>query len=298
MADCRFAFPNDRTTLVGVLNTTPDSFSDGGRFVTPDAGHATDGEARVDVAGAVAAAKELAVSGAHVLDVGGESTRPGSSGVSAAVECARTVPVIEALMSLESEQPLVVSIDTRKASVADAALRAGARIVNDVSGCRADPDLTGVVADHGATLVIGHLRGDPSTMQQEPHFEDVLGEVASELAASIELAERAGVARSQIVADPGIGFGKRLEDNLALIAGVPWLRRELGLPIMLGPSRKAFLGTLTGDPVQQRDPATHAACAVAAFLGADALRIHDVAGARRAVAIGAAIATAPREGRA
>jgi dihydropteroate synthase len=292
VADCRLAFPRNRTTLVGVLNTTPDSFSDGGRFVTAATG------AAVDVEGVLAAAKELIVSGAHVLDVGGESTRPGSSGVSVQVELARTLPAVEALAELVSGSETVISIDTRKSEVAEAALRAGAGIVNDVSGCHADPALPEVAARYGATLVIGHLRGTPETMQRAPQYGAVRDEVAGELAASVELAERAGVDRSRIVVDPGLGFGKRLEDNLALIAGVARLREQLGLPVMLGPSRKSFLGALTGDPVTERDAASHAACAVAAFLGADALRVHDVAGARRAVEVGRALAAAQRGERA
>lgn len=286
MADDRFAFDCKQLEIVGVLNLTPDSFSDGGRFVSGAAG------AAVDVAGVLAAAKDLIVAGASVLDVGGESTRPGAQDVSVAEELARTVPAIAALTEASA---VPVSIDTRKAAVADAALAAGARIVNDVSGGRADPELLEVTAARGAQLILGHLRGTPQTMQDDPHYDDVLVEVCDELEASVALAEAAGVDRECIVVDPGIGFGKRLEDNLALIAGVGRLRERLGLPIMLGPSRKAFLGTLTGDPVGERDAATHAACAVAAFLGVDALRVHDVAGARRAVCVGRALGRAARE---
>lgn len=291
MADSRCDFPGHRTTIVGVLNTTPDSFSDGGRFVAARAG------AAVDVEGALAVAKEFVVSGAHVLDVGGESTRPGSTGVSAQVELARTLPVVEALRDVVSAREIGISIDTRKSEVADAALHAGASIVNDVSGCHHDPELPAVAARHAATLVIGHMRGTPASMQREPQYDDVLSEVLNELAVSVAIAERAGVARSRIVVDPGIGFGKRLEDNLALIAGVSCLREQLGLPVMLGASRKAFLGTLTGEPVGDRDQASHAACAVAAFLGVDAVRVHDVAGARRAVEVGRALGAAQQKGR-
>lgn len=272
-------FPKGATTLVGVLNATPDSFSDGGRFVHED-------RAGVDVAGALAQAKELEESGAGVLDIGGESTRPGAKAVDAAVEIARTEPLIAAL-SEATRLPL--SIDTRKAAVAEAALRAGAQIVNDVSGLNDDPEIAAVVADAGAWLVVGHMRGSPETMQRSPHYDDVLIEVALELEASIEVATRAGVPRECVVADPGIGFGKRLEDNLALIARVAELRERLGVPIMLGPSRKSFLGTLTGDPVESRDEATLAACAVATFLGADALRVHNAHVARRAILVGAAL---------
>lgn len=283
MADDRFAFDCNRLEIVGVLNLTPDSFSDGGRFISGAEG------AAVDVAGVLAAAKDLIVAGASVLDVGGESTRPGAQEVSVAEELGRTVPAVAALTEASA---VPVSIDTRKAAVADAALAAGATIVNDVSGGHADPELLEVTAARGARLILGHLRGTPQTMQDDPHYDDVLGEVGDELEASVALAEAAGVDRECIVVDPGIGFGKRLEDNLALIAGVGRLRERLGLPIMLGPSRKAFLGTLTGDPVGERDAATHAACAVAAYLGVDALRVHDVAGARRAVSVGQALRAA------
>ena len=292
MADIRCDFPGHRTTIVGVLNTTPDSFSDGGRFVAPGEGSV------VDIEGALTAAKELVVLGAHVIDVGGESTRPGATEVSAQIELARTLPVIEALSGVVATDQVGISIDTRKSEVADAALRAGARIVNDVSGCRHDPELPAAVSRHAATLVIGHMRGHPATMQRDPQYDDVLREVSDELAVSVAIAERAGVPRSRIVVDPGIGFGKRLEDNLALIAGVSRLHDELGLPVMLGPSRKSFLGALTGEPVEDRDPGSHATCAIAAFLGASALRVHDVEGARRAVAIGRALGAARQGGRA
>ena len=287
MADEPLALFRSRLEIVGVLNLTPDSFSDGGRFVS---GAATAG-ARVDRAGVEVAAKELVAAGATILDIGGESTRPGASDVSLAEELARTQPAIEVLAAAGT---VPLSIDTRKAAVAEAALAAGATLVNDVSGGHADPELLAVVAQHGAWVVLGHLRGTPETMQRDPRYDDVLAEVAGELEASVALATAAGVARDRIVVDPGIGFGKRLEDNLVLIAGVDRLRERLGLPLMLGPSRKAFLGTLTGDPVEERDPATHAACAVAAFLGVDALRVHDPAGARRAVAVGGALGRAAR----
>ena len=263
---------------MGVLNVTPDSFSDGGRFL--------------DHALAVARGRAMIAEGACIVDVGGESTRPGAVNVSCEEELARTLPAVEALVEATSTP---VSIDTRKAAVADAALEAGATVVNDVSGGHADADLLRVTAAHGAWLVLGHLRGTPETMQDAPHYEAVLEEVADELAASVALAVAAGVARERIVIDPGIGFGKRLEDNLSLIAGVRHLRESLDRPIMLGPSRKAFLGTLTGDPPGARDTATHAACAIAAFLGVEALRVHDPAGASRAARVGVALGQAARE---
>jgi dihydropteroate synthase len=268
-------FPPDRVTIVAVLNLTPDSFSDGGRFV--------DGGA-VRVEAALETGLRLLEEGAHVLDVGGESTRPGALDVCIEEEIERVVPVLEALAKA-TDAPL--SVDTRKAPVARAALAAGARVVNDVSGLRYDPDLAAAVARAKATLVLGHLRGVPATMQVGVHFEDVVREVTAELAGSVKVARGAGV--SELVVDPGIGFGKRLEGNLALLAGVGEIRDRLGLPVLVGPSRKAFLGELTGDPVQERDPATLAACAVAVFAGADAIRVHEVTGARRAALVGRAL---------
>jgi len=280
-------FSPDRVTIVGVLNTTPDSFSDGGRFVR--------GDERLNLDAAVDAAARLVREGAHVLDVGGESTRPGAREVPAQVEIARTAPLIEALAK-RFETP--ISIDTRKGSVAEAALDAGARVVNDVSGLGFDPELAGLVARRGATLVLGHLRGTPETMQRAPRFRDVLGEVTAELAASVELARVAGVPMRRLVVDPGLGFGKHLEHNLVLLARVGELRERLGLPVLVGPSRKSFLGLLSGEPVERRDELTWAACAVAAFAGADAVRVHAVAGAARAVAVGRALREARDEERA
>ncbi len=271
-------FPPDRVTIVAVLNATPDSFSDGGRFVT--------GESGVNVEAAIDLAAELVESGAHVLDVGGESTRPGAREVPAELEVERTAPVVAALAK-RFDTP--ISIDTRKAEVAEAALDAGASVVNDVSGLAHDPELGAVAGRRGATLILGHMRGTPETMQRDPRFADPLAEVASELEASVAIARGRGVERGRICVDPGIGFGKNLEHNLKLLAGAGALRERLGLPVLVGPSRKSFLGALTGDPVEARDPASWAACAVAAFVGADAVRVHAVAGAVRAVAVGRAL---------
>ena len=279
-------FPRDRATIVGVLNVTPDSFSDGGRLW-----RAT----RVDVAAAVDAAAKLLAEGAHALDVGGESTRPGALEVPAAEESARVVPVIEALAK-RFDAPL--SVDTRKAVVAEAALQAGAHWVNDVSGLAHDPALAAVVARAGAGLILGHLRGTPETMQQQVHFTDVLREVADELSASARAAEAAGVPRARLAVDPGIGFGKQLEHNLALLARAGELRAQVGLPVLVGPSRKSFLAKLVPGEASERDAASAAACAVAVFAGADAVRVHDAAGAARAVAVAFALRGARAEGRA
>ena len=274
-------FPRHRVWVLGVLNVTPDSFSDGGRFVGA--------RGQVDVEGAVAEALRLERDGADGIDVGGESTRPGSSDVSADVELARVVPVIEALAKAT---PLPIAVDTRKSDVAHAALAAGARIVNDVSGGCFDPELFAAVAARDAWLVIGHLRGSPATMQDAPHFDDVLAEVTDELAERVARAESAGVAPGRIAVDPGIGFGKRLEDNLALLANAGRIGARLGKPVLVGPSRKAFLGRITGDPADARDVATAAACAVAVFAGANAIRVHDVAAGVRAARVGASLRAA------
>ena len=201
-------FPRERVTIWGVLNATPDSFSDGGRLLDA-AGR------QVDVRAAVEAGREMLAAGVHVLDVGGESTRPGADEVAAATEVARTAPVVRALVS---ELGATVSIDTRKSRVAEEALAAGARVVNDVSGLRHDPELARVVAASDATLLVGHMRGTPATMQRSPFYGNALTEVAAELEASLERARRAGVPEARLAVDPGIGFGKRFEDNLQLLA--------------------------------------------------------------------------------
>jgi len=277
-------FPRGRVAIVGVLNLTPDSFSDGGRLLGR-------GD-RADLAAVRSAAEALVAGGADVLDVGGESTRPGARTVPAEVELERTLPVVEQLVR---ELALPISIDTRKAAVARAALAAGARLVNDVSGLLFDPSLAEEVARAGAGLILGHCRGTPETMQHAPHYDDVLSEVASDLERAIRRAEAAGLRREQLAVDPGIGFGKRVEDNLQLIAHAGWLRERLGLPVLVGPSRKSFLGVITGDPVGEREVASHAACALAAYCGADAVRVHDAAGARRAASVGRALREARRK---
>ncbi len=274
-------FRGARTVVVGVLNATPDSFSDGGRFVR--------GTSELDLARAVDLAAGLLRDGADVLDVGGESTRPGAAPVPVEIECERTAPLVEALAKRFAA---LLSIDTRKAAVAEAALAAGARIVNDVSGLRHDTALAGVVARTGAALVLGHSRGTPDTMQSAPHYDAVIDEVAAELRASLAIARAEGVPEHLLAIDPGIGFGKRPEDNHALLVRIGALRAAVGgdLPILVGPSRKSFLGRLTGDaPVAERDAATHAACAIAVYEGADAVRVHDVAGAVRACAVARAL---------
>jgi len=277
-------FPQERATVVGVLNLTPDSFSDGGRFVGAGAD--------LDLEAAVAEAEALVASGAGMLDVGGESTRPGAEEVPIAVEIARTRPLIEAMAKSTS---VPISIDTRKAAVAEAALEAGATVVNDISGLQFDPMLAGVTARAGASIVLGHLRGDPLTMQRIVQFQDVVEEVAAELRASADRALEAGIPAERIGVDPGIGFGKRLAHNLDLIANVGRIRESVGLPVLVGPSRKSFLGELTGEPVDRRVEATFAASAVAIFAGADAVRVHDVEGALRMATVARALRDARRD---
>jgi dihydropteroate synthase len=277
-------FPLERATIVGVLNLTPDSFSDGGRFVSRGAD--------LDLEAAVAEAEGLVCSGAGMLDVGGESTRPGAERVPVDLEIARTRPLVEALAKSIA---VPISIDTRKAAVAEAALEAGATVVNDISGLRFDPALAGVTARAGASLILGHLRGDPATMQRTVQFRDVVAEVAAELRASADRALEAGIPAERIGVDPGIGFGKHLAHNLELIANVWRIRQSVGLPVLVGASRKSFLGEITGDPVDRRVEATFAASAVAIFAGADAIRVHDVEGARRIALVARALRDARRD---
>lgn len=243
---------------MGVLNVTPDSFSDGGAF--PDA------EA------AVRAGIAMAEAGADILDVGGESTRPGAAPATTDIEQARVVPVVGALAA----RGLLVSVDTRHAATMAAALQAGAAIVNDVTGLTHDPDAAGVVAARGCAVVLMHMRGTPATMNAEAQYADVAGEVVAELAARIAAAERAGVARARIAVDPGIGFAKLAPHSVEMLRRLPELG-VLGCPIVVGVSRKSFLGRITGEAEPRRRlPASLAAGLVALARGAHILRVHDV----------------------
>ena len=248
-----------RCLVMGVVNVTPDSFSDGGRYVDRDA--------------AVAHGLALAEEGADLLDVGGESTRPGATGVDQATELARVLPVVERLAAA-TEVPL--SIDTRKAAVARAALGAGARMVNDVSAGRDDPEVLAAAAEAKAALVLMHMRGTPATMQDDPRYDDVVGEVEAFLAERCAAAEAAGVAPDALVVDPGVGFGKRDPHNYALLAALPRLTR-LGRPLMVGTSRKGFIGrALGGLGVDQREEGTAATVTWAVERGARIVRVHQV----------------------
>lgn len=267
----------ERTLIIGVLNVTPDSFYDGGRYAAREA--------------ALRRASELIEEGADLLDLGGESTRPGASPVSAQEEMDRVLPLIEALR----RAPVPLSIDTTKAKVAEAALACGAALVNDVSAFRHDSQMVEVIARHQAGAIAMHMRGEPRTMQEDPRYTDVVAEVIEVLQAAISSAVRAGVREERIFVDPGIGFGKTLGHNLFLLRNLRQLR-ALGRPIAVGPSRKSFLGKITGKPPEGRLFATVASVAQAVLAGADAVRVHDVAGARDAARVAEAIRAAKEGG--
>jgi dihydropteroate synthase len=247
-----------RPSVMGVVNVTPDSFSDGGINLEP--------------AQAIASARRMRAEGAAIVDIGGESTRPGSKGVSAEEELRRVVPVLE---GLAGEVP--VSIDTSKAQVARHALRLGAELVNDVTALRGDPELAGVIADAGAYLCLMHMRGEPRTMQADPRYEDVVADVAAFLEERLALATSAGVREDLVCLDPGIGFGKTVEHNFELVRRLDELS-ALGRPILIGFSRKSSLGKLLGDPeATTGSTAASIGAAVAAYeRGATILRVHDV----------------------
>jgi dihydropteroate synthase len=258
------------TKLMGVVNVTPDSFSDGGLYLDPEA--------------AIAHGRELFASGAEILDVGGESTRPGAEPVAAEEELWRVVPVIQGLGDLDCE----ISVDTSKAAVAAAALDAGATIVNDVTALRADPEMAPLCAERGATVVLMHMLGEPRTMQQDPCYEDVVAEVKAFLAERLAAAVVSGVAEERVWLDPGIGFGKTAAHNMELLRRLGELR-ELGRPLVVGTSRKSFIGKLDGSAADERLGGTIASSVLAAAEGAEVLRVHDVAELRQALAVAAAI---------
>ncbi|HVD41902.1 MAG TPA: dihydropteroate synthase [Solirubrobacterales bacterium] len=256
--------------LMGVVNVTPDSFSDGGLYLDPEA--------------AIAHGRELAAAGAEILDVGGESTRPGAEAVSAEEELRRVVPVIRGLSDIDCD----VSVDTSKARVAEAALDAGAAIVNDVTALRGDPEMAGLCAERGATVVLMHMLGDPRTMQDDPRYGDVVAEVKAFLARRLEAAVAAGIAEERVWLDPGIGFGKTAADNMELLRRLGELR-ELGRPLVIGTSRKSFIGRVDGSDAAHRLGGTIASSVLAAAEGAEVLRVHDVAEMRQALTVATAI---------
>jgi dihydropteroate synthase len=259
--------------IFGILNVTPDSFSDGGDF--PDGGSA------------VRRALSLLDEGAHVVDVGGESTRPGSEPVTEEEELRRVVPVIEAIVSTRPDA--VVSVDTYRARTAEAALEAGARVVNDVTALRGDPRMAGLVAEAGCPVVLMHMLGEPKTMQREPRYDDVVREVRDFLAERVERAIRAGVKPENVVLDPGIGFGKTAEHNLELLGDLGAIV-ELGFPVLLGASRKRFIGAITGrEAAKDRLHGTVATTVLGYERGASLFRVHDVGPNRDALAVARAV---------
>lgn len=255
--------------IMGIVNVTPDSFSDGGRYLDADA--------------AIAHGVELARDGATILDVGGESTRPGALEVDQGEELRRTEPVVGALVETGT-----VSIDTSKAAVAEAAINAGASIVNDVTALQSDPGMAGLCAERGVGVVLMHMPGNPRTMQDDPRYDDVVDDVKAFLAARLEFAVGEGVDEERIWLDPGIGFGKTLEHNLELLRRLGELR-ELGRPLVIGTSRKSFIGTIDGSEVGERLGGTIASSVLAAAEGAEVLRVHDVAEIAQALRLSAAI---------
>ncbi|CAA9462283.1 MAG: Dihydropteroate synthase [uncultured Rubrobacteraceae bacterium] len=259
--------------LFGILNVTPDSFSDGGEFF--------------GAGPAVARAIELLDEGAHVLDVGGESTRPGSDPVSPDEETRRVVPVVRGVLQARPET--TISVDTYRASTAEAALDAGASMVNDVTALGGDSRMAGLVAERGCPVVLMHMLGEPKTMQQDPRYGDVVGEVRDYLAARAEEAIAAGIDPSNVVLDPGIGFGKTLEHNLKLLGELDAIA-DLGFPVLVGTSRKGFLGKITGsDDPRERVFGTVATSVMAYERGATLFRVHDVRANREALQVAAAV---------
>ena len=259
-----------RPLVMGVVNLTPDSFFDGGRFLDPEA--------------ALAHARRLLAEGADLIDLGAESTRPGSQPVPADEQWLRLAPVLE---RLASERKAVISVDTASASVAERALAAGARVVNDVTAL-GDPAMAAVVAGAKAGIVLMHMRGTPVDMQRDPYYDDAAREVAEHLARRLEVGRAAGIADEQMALDPGIGFGKTVRHNLELLARIETLA-ALGRPVLVGVSRKSFIGQVLDLPVDQRLEGGLAAAAVAVFQGAHIVRTHDMAATVRAVRVASAL---------
>jgi dihydropteroate synthase len=260
----------EKPVIIGIVNVTPDSFSDGGHLPSADA--------------AIAHGERLMADGSRLLDVGGESTRPGAAPVPVDEEIRRVVPVIAGLIKRGCR---AISVDTRKAEVARAALDAGAAVVNDVSGLQFDPSLARVLAGAGVGVILMHMRGTPATMDDLATYQHVAPEVAAELTATAEHAERAGIARERLVVDPGFGFAKTAAQNLRLLDELATIV-ALGYPVAVGLSRKRFLGAVTGRPVDDRDRATAVACALAWERGARLFRVHDVGITREALALAGA----------
>ncbi|MGO9891254.1 MAG: dihydropteroate synthase [Solirubrobacteraceae bacterium] len=267
--------PRGDYRIMGVINVTPDSFSDGGQYL--------------DATLAIAHGLELEAEGAALLDVGGESTRPGAAPVPEDKELRRVLPVIEGLIAADSR--VQISIDTSKSRVAARALAAGATLVNDVTAFRQDPEIAGVVADANADCCLMHMLGTPRTMQDDPHYDDVVGDIKAFLEERMGYAIASGIAEERIMLDPGIGFGKTVEHNLELLRRLGELV-ELGRPVVIGTSRKSFLGKITGREVDDRVAATIATNVLAYERGARVFRVHDVAPVNDALAVTAATVSA------
>jgi dihydropteroate synthase len=265
------------TRIMGILNVTPDSFSDGGAFVS---------SGRIDHSRAVEHALIMAEDGADIIDIGGESTRPGSASVAQAEELDRVLPVIE---GIKRHSSVILSVDTSKAAVARAAVAAGASIVNDISGGSLDPEMLDAVRQTGAAFIIMHMKGTPADMQVNPVYDDVVAEVREALAERARMARDAGISPGRIMLDPGIGFGKTLEHNLAIINRLDSIA-ALGYPVVLGVSRKAFIGKLTGtEAPSDRLEGTIASSVIGIVRGAAILRVHDVKAVKRACLVADAV---------
>ncbi len=259
--------------VVGILNVTPDSFSDGGDFLDPEA--------------AAEHAATMLDEGAGILDLGGESTRPGSDPVSQEEEIRRVIPVIERVLTVRQEA--VISVDTYRAGTAAAAIEAGARIINDVTALRSDPRMASVVKEAACPVILMHMKGEPKTMQSEPHYEDVVREVRDFLARRAEYAVSAGIGPENVIVDPGIGFGKNLEHNLTLLRNLDAIV-DLGFPVLIGASRKTFIGRITGvQEARERAFGTVATTVLAYERGATFFRVHDVRANREALAVAEAV---------
>lgn len=263
-----------RAHIMGILNVTPDSFSDGGEFLDKDL--------------AIERALEIEAQGADIIDIGGESTRPGARAVPVKEECARVIPVLKAVAR---RVKIPISIDTRKPKVAGMALECGATIVNDITGLRKGAKTARSVKKHKAAIVLMHMKGSPRTMQKDPKYGDLMGEIIAGLRRSINIAREAGISDDRIVVDPGLGFGKTPEHNLEILKKLRELRL-LGFPVMVGPSRKSFIGKITGAPAAERQFGTAAASAAAIMNGANIIRVHDVAQMRQVAQITEAISNA------
>jgi dihydropteroate synthase len=251
-------FVGSKALIMGVLNVTPDSFSDGGQWLNPEI--------------AIERAQQMIAEGADIIDIGGESTRPGASYVEEDEEITRIAPILTVLRKLTN---VPLSIDTRKAVVARVALDLGADIINDVSALQDDPGMAQLIEESGAGVVLMHRQGNSMTMQKSPQYEDIVGEIKAFLSERVSMAQSMGISADHIIVDPGIGFGKTLNHNLEILRNIGEFL-PLGQPIMIGVSRKAFIGTLTGKPVGEREMGNSAAVAVAVWLGAHIVRVHDV----------------------